>query len=184
VRWLVLKDLQILRRSPLLIGLLLIYPVVLSLVIGKAVNSGPSKPRVAVVNEIPKDASTFDLGNEKIDANKYAEELFQAIEPVRSKNVGEALAKVRSGEALGALVIPRDITARLQGVINLAGGDPPTVDFYYQGDDPLKSRYVQSALKSRIADANRALSQKITIVAAKYIGYILRGGNFSVLGQS
>lgn len=184
MRWLVLKDLQILRRSPLLIGLLLIYPVVLSLVIGKAVNSGPSKPRVAVVNEIPKDASTFDLGNEKIDANKYAEELFQAIEPVRSKNVGEALAKVRSGEALGALVIPRDITARLQGVINLAGGDPPTVDFYYQGDDPLKSRYVQSALKSRIADANRALSQKITTVAAKYIGYILRGGNFSVLGQS
>lgn len=184
MRWLVLKDLQILRRSPLLIGLLLIYPVALSLVIGKAVNSGPSKPRVAVVNEIPSDASSFDLGNERIDANKYAEELFQAIEPIRVSDVDEALAKVRSGEALGALVIPRDITERLQGVINLAGGEAPTVDFYYQGDDPLKSRYVQSALKSRIADANRALSQKITTVAAKYIGYILRGGNFSVLGET
>jgi ABC-type multidrug transport system permease subunit len=184
MRWLALKDLQILRRSPLLIGLLIVYPVVLSLVIGKAVNSGPSKPRVAVVNEIPKDASSFSLGNEKIDANAYARQLFEAIDPVPARTLSEALGKVRSGEALGALVIPADITDRLQATINLAGGAPPTVDFYYQGDDPLKSRYVQSALKSRVADANRALSQKITGVAAQYLGYILHGGSFSLLGQT
>jgi len=184
MRWLTLKDLQILRRSPLLVGLLLLYPLGLSLLVGKAVNSGPTKPKVAVVNEIPKSANTFSLGNERIDATKYANELFKAIDPIKVKNEKEALDKVRSGEALGALIVPASITDRLQSAINLAPGPPPTVDFVYNGDDPLKSRYVQSALRARVADANRALSAKLTGVASKYIDIILRGGNFSLLGTS
>src|SRR4051812_41338373 len=182
MRWLALKDLQILRRSPLLVGLLLLYPIGLSLLVGKAVNSGPTKPRVAVVNQIPSSANEFSLGNERIDATKYANELFKAIDPIKVKTVKEALDKVRSGEALGALVVPADITDRLQSAINLSPGPPPTVDFTYNGDDPLKSRYVQSALRARVADANRALSAKLTGVASKYINIILRGGDFSLLG--
>jgi hypothetical protein len=36
MRWLLLKDLQILRRSPLLVGLLIVYPIVIALLIGFA----------------------------------------------------------------------------------------------------------------------------------------------------
>ena len=184
MRWLAVKDLQILRRSPLVVGILLAYSLTLGLVVGPAANKGPSKPRVAVVNEIPADAATFNLGNQRINANEYADQLFESIDPVRVRTRAEAIAKVRSGDALGALIVPADITQKLQQTINLTGGSPPSVEFYYQGDDPLKSRYVQSALKSRIADANRALSQKFTGVAAKYLGYILHGGQFSLLGQT
>jgi ABC-type Na+ efflux pump permease subunit len=184
MRWLMLKDLQILRRSPLLLVILVSYSLILGVAVGLSRGSGPTKPRVAVVNEIPPDRAKFDLGNETIDANEYANQLFESIDPIRVKTREEAIAKVESGDALGALIIPADITDKLQGTINLAGGDPPSVEFYYQGDNPLKSRYVQSALKSRIGDANRALSKKVVGVAAKYLGYILHGGQFSVLGQS
>jgi len=184
MRWLILKDLQILRRSPLILGLLLVYSVVLALVVSQAVDRGPSKPRIAVVNEIPPDAATFDLGPEEIDVNEVAEELFRSIDPVRAKTREEGLEKVESGEALGLLVVPADIPQKLAGAIQLSGGDPPSVDFYYEDDNPLKSTQVQSAIKSRIADANRAISQKITAEAGKYLGFILRGGSFSVLGQS
>jgi ABC-type multidrug transport system permease subunit len=184
MRWLALKDLQILRRSPLLLVVLVVYSLALGVAVGLSRGSGPAKPRVAVVNEIPPDQSTFQLGNEKVDVNKYANELFQAIDPIRVGSREEALARVRSGDALAALIVPSDITTKLEGTINLNGGPPPTVDFYYEGDNPLKSRYVRSALNSRIADANRALSEKVTNVAAKYLGYILHGGAFSVLGQS
>lgn len=182
MRWLALKDLQILRRSPLLVGLLLVYPIALSLLVGKAVDSGPSKPTVAVVNEVPASANRFDLGGERVDASKYAEELFKAIDPIRVRTRGEAIDKVRSGAALAALVVPADITERLQGAVNLGGGSPPTVEVLYNADDPLKTRYVESAIKSRVADANRALSQKLTEVAARYLSIILRGGRFSLLG--
>jgi len=41
MRWLLLKDLQILRRSPFLVGLLVIYPVAISLLVGAAVSGNP-----------------------------------------------------------------------------------------------------------------------------------------------
>ena len=53
MRWLLLKDLQILRRSPLLTALLVIYPIVLAVLIGFAISRGPEKPRVAFLNQIP-----------------------------------------------------------------------------------------------------------------------------------
>jgi ABC-type multidrug transport system permease subunit len=184
MRWLALKDLRILRRSPLLVGLLIVYPIVLSLVVGKAVDAGPSKPKVAVVNEIPPSETTFRLGNETIDANRYANQLFESIDPIRVKTRAEAIAKVRSGEALAALIVPADITDRLQGAINLSGGPRPTVDVVYSNDDPLKTRFVQSAINARIADANRVLTQKLTGVAANYLKILLRGGSFNLLGSS
>ena len=41
MRWLLLKDLRILRRSPGLVALLILYPVVLSVLIGFALSAGP-----------------------------------------------------------------------------------------------------------------------------------------------
>ena len=53
MRWLLLKDLQILRRSPLQAALLIAYPVLIALLIGFAISREPGKPRVAFLNEIP-----------------------------------------------------------------------------------------------------------------------------------
>ena len=41
MRWLLLKDLQILRRSPLLVGLLVVYPIAVALMIGFAAKGPP-----------------------------------------------------------------------------------------------------------------------------------------------
>ena len=43
MRWLFVKDLQILRRSPLLVGLLIVYPIALALMIGFALSSPPGQ---------------------------------------------------------------------------------------------------------------------------------------------
>ena len=50
MRWLLLKDLQILRRSPLLVALLVLYPIVIAVLIGFALSRGPDKPEVAFYN--------------------------------------------------------------------------------------------------------------------------------------
>src|SRR6201999_619566 len=62
VRWLLLKDLQILRRSPLLVALLVIYPVVIAVLFGFALSGGPEKPRVAFANLVAPGESTFQVG--------------------------------------------------------------------------------------------------------------------------
>src|SRR3954469_18228352 len=128
MRWLLLKDLQILRRSPLLVALLVLYPIVLAVLIGLALSAGPDKPKVAFVNLVPADKTTFTIGGERLDAADYAKDLFKSIEPVRVKTRAEAVAKVRSGEALGALVLPPDATERLQSTLGLGGGEAPEVE--------------------------------------------------------
>ena len=61
LRWLFVKDLQILRRSPLLVGLLIVYPVVIALMIGFALSSPPGKPKVAYFSEVPPGKGSIQL---------------------------------------------------------------------------------------------------------------------------
>ena len=57
MRWMLVKDLQILRRSPLLVGLLIVYPIAIALMIGFALSSPPGKPTVAFYFRVPLDVA-------------------------------------------------------------------------------------------------------------------------------
>src|SRR5215216_3122415 len=181
MRWLLVKDLQILRRSPLLVALLVLYPIVVALVVGVALSSGPSKPKIAFANLVPPGEAKINVGGRELDATSYASELFDAVEPVRVDSREEAIEKVRSGETLGALVIPPDVIQRLQGTLALSGGEnPPAVEVYYSAENPLKRRYVQATIDATLADANKALSDEIFKEAARYLNLIVAGGNLSL----
>ena len=65
MRWLLVKDVQILRRSPLLVALLVIYPIVIAVLIGFALSRGPDKPRVAFVNLVPAEQNQEANSREK-----------------------------------------------------------------------------------------------------------------------
>lgn len=185
MRWLLLKDLQILRRSKLLLATLVLYPALLALMVGVATNAGPGKPRTAFLNEVPVDKNGVTVGGQEIDASKYAREIFQAIDPVRVDSREEARELVESGQVVAALIIPEDITDRLQATAGLAAGsDPPEVEVLYNAENPLKEREVRSVITAQLARANTALSRNLTTVAADYIGIIVSGGEFSLFGQS
>src|SRR5215204_2259686 len=180
MRWLLLKDLQILRRSPLLVGLLIVYPIVISLLVGLAIDRPPQKPKVAFANLVPKGESEFSLGGRKLDVADYAPELFEAIDPVRVDSREEAIEKVRDGDVLGAIVIPADAAERLRSTLGLGGGDPPKIEVYYNASDPLKRQLVESTIRSRLAEANDALSDAVLREAAGYIDVIVSGGEVAL----
>ena len=153
----------------------MLYPLVVALLVGAALSSGPSKPKVAFANLVPPGEARIDLGGQRLDATTYASELFDAVEPIRVDSREEAIAKVESGEALGALVIPPDVIERLQGTLALGGGDPPTVEVYYSAENPLKRRYVEATIDATLADANKALADEIFKEAAGYLNLIVDG---------
>src|SRR5688572_16246061 len=99
VRWLLVKDLRILRRSPLLVGLLVVYPVVIAVLIGFALSRGPDKPEVAFYNGL-SEGTTVELGGERIDVTKQGSRLFDEIDPVPVDSRAEAIQKVRDGDVL------------------------------------------------------------------------------------
>jgi ABC-2 type transport system permease protein len=179
MRWLFLKDLRILRRSPLLVGLLVVYPVVIAVLIGLALSRAPDKPKVAFFNQVPPSASTFRLGGQEIDASKYANELFESVDPIEVHSRKEALDKVKSGEALAALIVPPDIVEKLG-----SGLKSPQVEVIYNNEDPVKGRLVDQIINSRLADANAALSGRLREIAVQDIDLLLDGGEFNLFGRS
>ena len=184
MRWLLVKDLQILRRSPLLVVLLVAYPVLVALLIGFALSGGPEKPRVAFVNLVPEGEGQFSVGGETRDAADYSERLFEAVDPIRVKTREEAIQLVESGDALGALIIPRDAAERLRSSLSLTGsGERPQVEVIYNGGDPLKQQFVESTIESQLAEANLALSSEIAEVGANYLDILLKGGTIDLFLQ-
>ena len=182
MRWLLLKDLQILRRSPLLSALLVIYPIVIAVLIGFALSRGPENPRVAVVDEVPADA-TLRLGGEEVDVLGARSELCDRVDCLFVDDRETAEAKVASGEVLGALIIPEDLLDQLR---SLGGLTPrqPVVEVLVNEEDPLKGQLVDDRIDSVLADANLQLSQRVAQISVSYLDILLAGGSFDFLGQS
>lgn len=178
MRWLLVKDVQILRRSPLLVALLVVYPIALALLIGFALSRGPDRPRIALLDEIPKQERRFTVGNESLNAGQYLPELVKSVDVTMVHSRAQARALVREGKVLGAVILPSDIAQKLS-----TGREQPTIDVLYNGEDPVKQRYVESVVKARLADANAALSKKFEQVTVGYIDLLRRGGVLHVLGR-
>jgi ABC-2 type transport system permease protein len=183
MRWLLLKDLQILRRSPLVTGLLVVYPVLIAVLIGVALSGGPDEPRIAFLNEIPRDERVdFGEGGE-FDTLDAKRELCDRVDCVEVSSRGEAISKVEDGEVLGALIIPGDLIDKLRSLRTL---DPqqPTVEVLVNEEDPVKGQIVDDRLQALITEANLVVSQEVSEQAASYLDLLVEGGDFSFLGQS
>jgi ABC-2 type transport system permease protein len=178
MRWLLLKDLRILRRSPLLVSLLVIYPIAIAVLIGVALSRGPDKPKVAFYNEVPPGGGVVELGGERIDLAKQANALFKAIDPVRVKSRKEAVQKVRDGDVLGALIIPKKAASDLQSTLK-----PATIEVFYNAEDPAKKQYVENTIKAQVQTANTALTKRVAKEALSLLTLIQSGGHYSFLGQ-
>ncbi|MGZ8622402.1 MAG: ABC transporter permease [Solirubrobacterales bacterium] len=188
MRWLLLKDLQILRRSPLLTALLVIYPIVLAVLIGFAVSRGPDKPRIAFVNEIAAEQASegLDLGGGGFSQEQAFDRLCERVECVDTSSRDEAIAKVEDGEVLGAVIVPEDFLDKLEGQLSGVAVDPAEVEVYVNEDDPVKARLVDDRIKALITEANLVLSAEISDQLLGYLDVLVEGGEFTVpfLGQT
>jgi ABC-2 type transport system permease protein len=174
VRWLLKKDLLILRRSRLLVALLIVYPVAIALLIGLAISRSPARPRVAIVDETPP-GETVQVGSQRVGVSQYANELFAQVQSVPTRTRAEAVEKVKNGEVLAAVVIPPDIAAKVSSL------NPAALNVLYNGD-ALEQSLVESTLNSAIAKANAGFSEQIQKAAARALDELLTGGDLSVLG--
>jgi ABC-2 type transport system permease protein len=183
VRWLLVKDLQILRRSPLLVGLLIVYPIAIALMIGFALSSPPGKPTVAFYNEVPKGGGTISLGSQKLDVASYASDLLSSVQPLKVHSRAAAVAAVRDGRALAAVVIPSDLPQQIQNLITQGVGSP-TVQLYLNSRNPIERQYVDQAISSRINQVERDVSKQVLRVAINDLQQVLNGGSVQILGQT
>ena len=180
MRWLLLKDLQILRRSPLIVGLLIAYPVALGLLIGFALSTDNSKPRVAFLNEVdPEQQFQIGTGEGEIDRDQARDELCSRVECVDVSSREEAAQMVEDGEVIAALILPEDLLDKLRSLASL-NPEQPVVEVLVNQDDPVKASLVDDRIQALITEANLILAQQISDQAATYLDLLITGGNFSL----
>lgn len=175
MRALLVKDLLILRRSRLLVGVLVVYPIAIALLIGLAISRAPGKPKVAIVDETPP-GQTVSVGNRRVPVSEYADQLFSQVQPQKASSRAQAVEEIKSGKVLAAVVIPPNIAARLGSGLKQA-----RLEVLYNGN-ALEQSIVQAQIESALAKANVGFSEEIQRAAAQAIGALLSGRNLGVLG--
>jgi hypothetical protein len=183
MRWLLVKDLQILRRSPLLVGLLVVYPVAVALMIGFALSSPPGKPKVAYYSQIAPGHGKVRFGSQTINVSRYASALFKSIQPIRVHSRAQAIATVRNGQALAALIVPADITSQIESLVTQGVGSP-TVELIVNSVNPLEQQFVQQTINSNLNQVEQAVSKQVLRVAISDLQEVLKGGTVNIGGTN
>jgi ABC-2 type transport system permease protein len=182
MRWLLLKDLQILRRSPLQAALLVAYPILIAVLVGFAISRGPEKPRVAFLDEVPS-GSRIMVGGQQLPAAGVGGRICSRVECVHVHGRAEAVDEVESGDAMAALILPADLVSQINSLSTLTPGTPK-VEVIVNESDPVKARLVNERITTLLAQANLAIARRIAGEGGHYLQLLIDGGNLPVLGQS
>jgi ABC-2 type transport system permease protein len=182
VRWLLLKDLQILRRSPLQAFLLVAYPVLIAVLVGFAISRSPEKPRIAFLNEVPSD-TRVSVGGQQLPAAGVSDRICSRVECVDVKDRAQAREEVESGEVLAAVILPADLVDKINSLGTLTPGTP-RVEVLVNEEDPVKSQLVNERISTLLAQANLAIARRIATEGGHYLNLLVNGGNLRVIGQT
>ena len=168
------KDTLILRRSPLLLGLLLAYPLLIALLVGLVAGYANAKPRVALVDEdgLPR---VVTVGGQRFDVDKTINRVSKDVDLVRLGRE-EAQREFRSGKVVAVLTVPPGFVETLQGMVS-----SPKLEV--QTARGIISSRVDQQVQALVFGLNRQLQTAYIDTDLGYVRLILHGGQGSFLGH-
>ena len=179
MRWLLVKDLRILRRSPLLVSLLVLYPIVIAVLIGFALSRGPDKPEVAFYNGLAGRPTQVELGGER-DRHRGGgpAALRRHRAGARRQPRGgdpEGRGRRRAGRARHPRRPGRRTSSRRSSRAPSRSTTTPRIR--------PSAQYVENTIQAQVQQANSALTKRVAKEALQLLDLISEGGDYTFLGQ-
>jgi ABC-type multidrug transport system permease subunit len=168
------KDLRVLWRSPILLGVLLAYPLVIALLVGLVAGYASSKPRVALVDEdgLPR---TVVVGGETFHVDSTIRTVSQQVKLIRLDS-DEAARQLRTGKVVATITVPPGFIADLKGMVR----SPQLVLRTTKGGvTPRVTQQVQAL----VYQLNRQLQSAFIKTNLEYVELILHGGRGTFAGE-
>jgi ABC-2 type transport system permease protein len=168
------KDALILRRSPLLLGLLLAYPLLIALLVGLVAGYANAKPRVALVDEdgLPRFVT---VGGHRFDVDKTIKRVSKDVKLVRLGR-DEAQRQFLSGKVVAVLTVPPGFVSTLKGMVS-----SPKLEV--QSARGIISSRVDEQVQALVYGLNRQLQKAYIRSDLGYVRLIVHGGQGSFLGR-
>jgi ABC-type transport system involved in multi-copper enzyme maturation permease subunit len=168
------KDLRVLRRSPLLVALLVVYPLLVAGLVGLVAGYGSSKPRVALVDEdhLPP---VVRIAGRSFGITAAIREVGKNVHLVRLSH-DAAARELRSGRVVATLTVPPGFLDQLKSGI----GAPTLV---YQTTRGGISPRVTQQVQALVYSLNRRLQQAYVDTDLHYVQLIQHGGSATFQGR-
>jgi hypothetical protein len=168
------KDLLVLRRSPLLLTILVAYPLAIAVLVGLVASYGSSKPRVALVDEDNLPA-TVVLGGHRFHVDRTIREVSKNVKLVRL-DADEADRQLRDGRVVAVVTVPPGFVSTLRGMV-----ESPQLKLELS-TGAISSR-VEQQVQALVYSLNRQLQRAYIQSNLRYVSLILKGGDGSFIGQ-
>ncbi len=168
------KDLLVLRRSPVLLGVLIAYPLVIALLIGLTAAYANAKPRVALVDlgGIPH---RVVVAGASFDVDGLIDDVAKNVEIVRMSQ-GQAEQQLKTGRVAAVVTIPEGFIAQLQGLV-----ESPHLTLA-TGTGGITPR-VRQQMQALVYNLNLRLQKAFIEADIQYVDLLLHGGKGRVLGR-
>jgi ABC-type multidrug transport system permease subunit len=169
------KDLRVLVRSPLLLGVLLVYPLLVAGLVGLVAGYGSSKPRVALVDEdhLPQ---VVAVGGQHFRIQNAIDEVGKNVHLVRMDPVAARRA-LATGRVVATLTVPPGFLADLRSGLH----SPSLV--YQTTRGGISSRVTQQ-VQALVYALNRELQHAYVRTDLGYVRLIVHGGRATFAGKT
>jgi hypothetical protein len=174
IRLLLAKDLRTLVRAPALLGAILLYPLLIAVLVGLVARFAADEPRVGFVDldGIPE---TVAVGGQRFDVSRLIAQVEDEVDLVPLSE-DEAAERLRSGDTVATIVVPRGFVSRLRGLVRR----PELVLRITRGG--LSGR-VERQTEALVYNLNRRLQGAYIEANLEYVRLLREGGRGSFLGN-
>jgi ABC-2 type transport system permease protein len=168
------KDALVLWRSPLLLGILLAYPLAIAVLVGLVASYASSKPRVAFVDEdnLPP---TVAIGGKRFHVDRTIDQVSKNVKLVRL-SPESAERQLKNGKVVAVVTVPPGFIATLKGMVR-----SPRLEVELS-HGTISSR-VDQQVQALVYSLNRQLQRAYIGNNLRYVTLILHGGNGTFLGR-
>jgi ABC-type transport system involved in multi-copper enzyme maturation permease subunit len=165
----------VLVRSPILLGVLIVYPLLVAGLVGLVASYGSSKPRVALVDEdhLP---GVVRVGGRRFRIQEAIDEVGKNVHLVRMRPV-EARRSLATGRVVATLTVPPGFLADLKSGLH----SPSLV--YQTTRGGISSRVTQQ-IQALVYGLNRRLQTAYVGTDLSYVRLILQGGHARFGGRT
>jgi ABC-type Na+ efflux pump permease subunit len=168
------KDLRVLLRSPLLLGALVTYPIVIALLVGLVAGYASAKPRVAFVDDdnLPQ---VIAVGGHRFHIQTVIDDVAKQVTLVRLSDA-EAARELADGKVVATITVPPGFLGDLQTTVV----SPHLV--LRTGTGGLAPRVTQQ-VQSLVYQLNQKLQAGYIAANLAFVKLLLHGGRGTFIGK-
>ena len=171
------KDLRLLARSPGLLAVLVVYPVLVSLLLAAALQEGGREPRLAIVN-LDGAGRTVEVAGERLSVDDYiariGDDAQAALMPA-----GEAREALDDGRVDAVITIPEGFVSDLR-----SGLRSPVIRLAASRRSPIAAEALERRMEAAVYRLNRGLAEGYVEQVVALVDLVVNGGRLGLFGRS